>query len=391
MTKPTVMFFSTLSAYPFWEGCEKYWFDLVRSDVARTRIEPHIVLARSPETLTRGEQLREAGLKVSYFDHYVTSRPRLALKRIASKLGVLDESYAYWYSLINSKPSHVVFTVAGLQDLTALSYPGELCRKAGVPYSLLIQHAPEHHFFEVKEAAEAVERVLTGAYKVVFVSERNRRSVERSVGAKLPNACMTANGLSADFLDRSAAVAVENPVQVDGCARFLSLARYSMMAKGQHILLEAISDPIWRDRLWELTFVGSADSFLLERLIDYFGLPRERVTVGGQTDRVDEVLSRHDILMMPSLSEGSPFALVEAMACGRPAVGTPVAGIPEIIIEGETGWLSRSTEVADFAEALERAWNSRSRWPEIGSKAHEVASGRYRQQAIFEDFLDEIL
>jgi glycosyltransferase involved in cell wall biosynthesis len=80
---------------------------------------------------------------------------------------------------------------------------------------------------------------------------------------------------------------------------------------------------------------------------------------------------------MPSLSEGSPFALAEGMACGRPAVGTPVGGIDELVREGETGWLAHSTEADDVASALDRCWHDRAEWPRFGRAARELAERAY--------------
>ncbi|MBL0337294.1 MAG: glycosyltransferase [Chitinophagaceae bacterium] len=75
---------------------------------------------------------------------------------------------------------------------------------------------------------------------------------------------------------------------------------------------------------------------------------------------------------MPSIVEGTPFAMIESMACGKPAVGTPVGGIPELIIENETGWLARTTAVEDIDVALEVAWNERAKWFDFGANAQKL-------------------
>jgi glycosyltransferase involved in cell wall biosynthesis len=82
-----------------------------------------------------------------------------------------------------------------------------------------------------------------------------------------------------------------------------------------------------------------------------------------------------------------PFALLEAMAAGRPAVGTPVGGIPEVIREGETGWLAASTEAVDVAAALERAWLARAEWPTVGRRAAEVVRNRHVRGPALEEIL----
>src|SRR5262249_43128215 len=142
-------------------------------------------------------------------------------------------------------------------------------------------------------------------------------------------------------------------------------------SKGQHRLLEAFATPEWKQRDWDLSFIGVSDvgKHYLERLIAYFGLDAEKINFVPFSDEVFGEIARRDVLLMPSLAEGTPYAMIEAMACGRPAMGTPVGGIPELIVDGESGWLACTTDVSDIAEALERVWSERSRWRAYGQNA----------------------
>ena len=96
---------------------------------------------------------------------------------------------------------------------------------------------------------------------------------------------------------------------------------------------------------------------------------------------------KHDVLLMPSLAEGTPFAMIESMACGRPALGTAVGGIPELITDNETGWLCSSTDCATVAEKLEEAWQQRTKWPELGLKAQKHIEKNYNQETSFAELL----
>ena len=55
---------------------------------------------------------------------------------------------------------------------------------------------------------------------------------------------------------------------------------------------------------------------------------------------------------MPSFAEGLPMVVMEAMAAGRPVIATYVAGMPELVRPGETGWLVPAGDVAALAEAM---------------------------------------
>jgi glycosyltransferase involved in cell wall biosynthesis len=67
--------------------------------------------------------------------------------------------------------------------------------------------------------------------------------------------------------------------------------------------------------------------------------------------------------------EGAPQSLLEAMLCRRPCVATAVSGIPEWVEEGRTGFLAEAPTVHHLRLALERAWENRHRWAEMGEAA----------------------
>jgi teichuronic acid biosynthesis glycosyltransferase TuaC len=77
-----------------------------------------------------------------------------------------------------------------------------------------------------------------------------------------------------------------------------------------------------------------------------------------------------DVLVLSSVSEGSPTVLPEAMACGRPIVATTVGGIPDVVREGEVGYLVPPRDVKDLADAMVRALD-RS-WNEEGIMKHAI-------------------
>ena len=73
------------------------------------------------------------------------------------------------------------------------------------------------------------------------------------------------------------------------------------------------------------------------------------------------MLAQADLFVLASIiapdgqMEGLPVALIEALACGLPAVATRISGIPELIEDGRTGFLAEQGDVAALATALERA------------------------------------
>lgn len=80
-----------------------------------------------------------------------------------------------------------------------------------------------------------------------------------------------------------------------------------------------------------------------------------------------------DLFIMPSRAEGLGSAALVAMAQGVPVVASKVGGLPEIVEEGETGWLVPPGSPQALADAIAHAASDRSRLHEMGTKAHQRA------------------
>jgi len=86
-------------------------------------------------------------------------------------------------------------------------------------------------------------------------------------------------------------------------------------------------------------------------------LARERaVLLPGRVapEEVPRFLQAADFLVLPSYSEGMPQAVLEAMNCGLPIVATRVGGVPEAVLDGETGLLVEPKNVEQLRDAIER-------------------------------------
>jgi colanic acid/amylovoran biosynthesis glycosyltransferase len=125
-------------------------------------------------------------------------------------------------------------------------------------------------------------------------------------------------------------------------------------AKGQLLLLEATAR-LLRDGT-ECDLVLAGDGPLrgeIEALIERLGLgARVHITGWISGDRVrDEILAAR-ALVLPSFAEGLPVVLMEAMALRRPVLSTYVAGIPELVVAGENGWLFPAGSIEDLTKAM---------------------------------------
>jgi glycosyltransferase involved in cell wall biosynthesis len=93
-------------------------------------------------------------------------------------------------------------------------------------------------------------------------------------------------------------------------------------------------------------------------------------------------LNAADLLVLPSVHEQFGAVIVEAMACGLPALAVDAHGPAEIVDAGETGWLVPPDDEAALADALVEAVNGEDERRRRGARAYEVARGRYSWPAL---------
>src|SRR5215475_4463253 len=125
--------------------------------------------------------------------------------------------------------------------------------------------------------------------------------------------------------------------------------------KGHRYLLEAAAKVMKADSRVQLVLVGDGE------LRDEIAAQAERLGIGARTSllghREDsaQLAAAFDVAVLASLSEGLPNAVMEAMAAGAPVVATAVGGVPELIEDGETGFLVPPANPGALAERIEYA------------------------------------
>lgn len=153
-------------------------------------------------------------------------------------------------------------------------------------------------------------------------------------------------GLAPSAFDGDATPLPEHPA-------FLSVGRFSP-EKGHLILLDAFAALHMDHPDARLVLAGDGPMRAeIEARIAALGLgDAVRITGWVTSDQVREELRAARALVHPSFTEGLPVVIMEAMAERRPVVSTYIAGIPELVRPGETGWLVPAGQVAELTGAL---------------------------------------
>jgi glycosyltransferase involved in cell wall biosynthesis len=213
----------------------------------------------------------------------------------------------------------------------------------GPPYSITI-HGPEE--FDAPRALGLREKVHRAAF-VVAVSQFTRSQLWR--WCEPGDRCkihVIRCGLDEVFLSQAATPVPEEP-------RLVNVGRLSEQ-KGQFLLIEAAARLHAQGLDFELVIVGDGPlRGELERLIDQLDL-RARVRFTGFLDNhgVRRELEAARALVLPSFAEGLPVVIMEAMALGRPVISTPIAGIPELVEPGRSGWLVPAGAIEPLVAAM---------------------------------------
>lgn len=196
--------------------------------------------------------------------------------------------------------------------------------------------------------------------KNYFVSQDNLEVTESQLGVRLQNSEVIRNPFNVPF-DADLAYPKQDIFNL-AC-----VGRYDFYAKGQDVLLRVLAQEKWKQRNLIFNFYGEGND--LENLKDLIRLyDIKNAIVHPHTDTID-IWKNNQVLVLTSRFEGLPLVLVEAMLCKRFAIITNVSGNKELIEDNQTGFIAAAPRPEYVDEAMERAWQVRENWQQIGEEA----------------------
>jgi len=146
------------------------------------------------------------------------------------------------------------------------------------------------------------------------------------------------------------------PSPIVAANRFVAVARLSEQ-KGIPTLIEAAVRLKQEKRAFRLSIIGDGElRASLEDAVRAHDLLGEVTFAGWKTpDEVRRAIEYAGVFVLPSYAEGLPVSIMEAMSLARPVISTYVAGIPELVIPGENGWLVPASDAGALAGAMAEA------------------------------------
>jgi glycosyltransferase involved in cell wall biosynthesis len=167
---------------------------------------------------------------------------------------------------------------------------------------------------------------------------------------------------------------------LEGTPGYLLFVGRLRIRKGVEVLLEALREMRCRVPGARLRIAGDGEHrAALERRVDELDL-RDAVSFLGSRDaaRVRTLLRGAAALVVPSIYEGMPLVVLEAMDAEVPVVASAVSGIPEVVVDGETGWLVPPEDPEALAGALAEILTDPAEARRRGEAGRRRVEERYR-------------
>jgi len=195
------------------------------------------------------------------------------------------------------------------------------------------------------------------------------------------------NGIRIDVHrpDPVARVAIREELSIPASAWVVGTVGRCDTNKNQVALLRAMESSLGAEL--HLVVVGEGDKLSALREARTRSACPESIHILGRRHDAHEVIAALDVFALPSLSEGLPLVILEAMATSVPVVSSAVGGIPKVIEHGVTGLLVPANDDEAMAEALGELRESSSKAAAIGAAGCELARREYSSERMAQEYV----
>lgn len=362
-----------------WGGSEELWFATAKLALKQNHTVSIVYKFWSDQEHNNIKSLEALGAEIIYRDMDLSvpviytwyEKVRLLLK---FKLNVIlppvpklitQPSYA---ELIPKHIDVVCFSQGATFDLISSENYLKLLEQINTPYFIISPGNKDFGFSLDTLQRKNAKSIISSAEKIFFVSKTNHKFAEHQLASSINNFAHIANSLNLNDLSNC-----QYPTDIEESV-FVSITRLDITTKEIALQIKCFAEPAWRSRAWRYLIYGTGpDVDYLKDLIDFYKL-NKKVYLCGFTKDIRTVWAKGHILLQPSISEGTPLTLQEAMFCGRPAVVTDIAGNTELIQDGINGFVAAGPIYNALSEALERAYLHRHLWEDMGYAAQKSAT-----------------
>ena len=264
-------------------------------------------------------------------------------------------------------------------------------RICGVPLIVHTYHGHVFHSYFGRARTRVfltIERALgLATHRIVVVGDGQRDEIASYGVAPLSKIESIRLGLElSPFLRADTARgALRRELGIEGSTPLVGIVARLVPIKAHEVFLEAAVRI--RAALPAVRFLVIGDGerrHELETLAHKLGLADSLTFLGWRRDMVG-VYADLDVVALTSLNEGSPVALIEALAAARPVVSTAVGGVPEVVIHGETGLTVGVSDASALADAVLALLRDPSLAATLGAAGRRHVYPRYDSSRLVND------
>jgi glycosyltransferase involved in cell wall biosynthesis len=229
--------------------------------------------------------------------------------------------------------------------------------------------------------------------RVIAVSESVKKTMIKQ-GVSADKITVVYNGIDTDTIGDSvrSSIEIRKSFGLNENQRIIGEIGRLCKFKGQRVLIESASQVL--KKFPEAIFMLVGEDLEgrgkyrkeLEDLTGELGLKQNIIFTGYRQDVMD-LLNTFDIFVLPSLDEGLPVVILEAMAAEKAVIATAVGGTPEIVIDGQTGTLISAENSDKLAEAIIYHLEN----PEVSKSMGQMGQARVKQFFSLSQMLDKVM
>jgi glycosyltransferase involved in cell wall biosynthesis len=224
--------------------------------------------------------------------------------------------------------------------------------------------------------------------KVVAVSETVKRDILKYDGLTEDKVMVIYNGIDIDRFSNINGNLVRSKLRIPSEVPVIGTVGRLTFQKGQKYLLEAASK--LKDNFPKIVLLIVGDGPLKDELKDYartLGIYNHVIFTGSQRD-IPALLSAMDIFVLPSLWEGLPNALIEAMAAGKAIIATDIPPIREIINSEKIGILVPVKDSKAIGSSIELLLNNKTLTDNFGKSAKDRAFSYFNIETTVDRYIN---
>jgi glycosyltransferase involved in cell wall biosynthesis len=370
-----ILFISVMNGAA-WGGSEEFWYRMALW-MARNGYEVECSFFDWPT----GKESRKEALTNAGCTLHLLPNPKIA-KNYLHRLLLKSHLKKSLLQLVKQDHDLVCISQGGVLDVTFKPFDSML------PY--LKKFVLVYHNYNEDAILSPLRRRLFHKWSYAAIQNMGDAAkifsaIQKVAGFRLPGEHVLINPITIPVQEKPA----EWPMlSENGNYIWIVLAELDVERKAQDILIKTLAADKWKQRNLQLHLYGAGqDKQLLTQLIADLKLDK-KIFLEGHTSNVKEVLERSHMLLQITHFDAMPLSVTEAMNMARPCIVSNVGDMPLWIEDGKQGFVVAKATEAMIDEVLERAWQQKESWPEMGLAAFNMFRQKYPDpyESYYENF-----